>query len=148
MENYFKPSEFIISEYIPVPQDVMDKIHLNFILPLNEIREKLGKAIVVSKRSGYRPTWWEYAHGRSGGSEHTFSGKGAADLTTVGYASGYGFDSAFYDLVDLLVKKSPFTRVAHYKTFVHVDYKHPIKNEVLLYDATSGKWLNKKVIKR
>lgn len=114
MRNYFTISEFCIVDEL-IKQEIADKILLNFISPLNSIRHQLGVPLTISKRSGYRPVEYELFKGRPGDSEHTFTGKGAADLTC----------SDMKALANLLAVQSPFTRIAYYPDhgFFHVDYK-------------------------
>lgn len=131
---------FLLKEFIitgdSVPVDVAQKILDNFIIPLSPVREALGIPIYISKRSGYRPDWWEWMHGRSGTSEHTFKGMGAADLTC--------------DAMDLLILDlkimTGFTRICYYPhhRFVHVDYKPVGQGKRAYYEANSkGKWIFK-----
>lgn len=129
---------FILKEFLitgdTVPSDVADKIYKNFILVLSPIRKKLGAPIWISKRSGYRPKWWEWLHGRSGNSEHTFKGMGAADLTS----------NKLLELLEILKKDSPFTRICYYPHhgFIHVDYKpNSYEGARRYYEADeNGKW--------
>lgn len=115
MENYFKVSEFCISDE-PVPLDIADKILKFHIVPLNKVREDLGFAIWPSQRSGYRPVWWEKKKGREGNSQHTFKGNGAVDLTCKDFADNKWL------LLDALIRLTDYTRLAIYPTFIHVDY--------------------------
>ena len=111
--NYFNLSEFCITPD-PIPQDVADKILQNFIIPLNPIRHEMGMPIIISKKSGWRPEWWEKLKDRSGDSQHVFKGMGAADLVC----------DDMKLLGSNLAYKSPFMRLVYYpkKRFFHVDY--------------------------
>jgi hypothetical protein len=113
MKNYFTISEFCI-ENKPVPQSVADKILKNFIEPLNPIRELLEAPIIISQNSGYRSAAYEYSKKRSPLGVHTFTGMGAADLTS------RKMKQLFYEL-----ERSPFTRICYYpkRNFIHVDYE-------------------------
>ena len=79
-----KPSEFNISGSA-IPERVADAIQKFHILPMQEVRNKLGKAIWPSLKSGYRSPYYEKQKGRSGNSQHCFlekdGGKGATDWT-------------------------------------------------------------------
>ena len=118
---HFKAHEFVklggqVAE-IPLTIDVCDKIK-DLIFELNPVRKRIGKPVIVT--SSYRPSWWEHYKGRSGNSEHTFSGKGAVDLT-------------HFDLARLLteLQHTNFTRISVYpeKRFIHCDYKFPDRGQ-------------------
>lgn len=141
MKNYFTLSELCITPE-PIPQEVADKLLLHHILVMNPIRELLGSAITASQKSGYRPYAYERARGRSGKSQHTFGYggegvdpgcKGAIDWTTPNLAK---LDA----LQDLLIRYSPYTRIARYQTFIHCDYAAPAGAQRMLYrsDARSN----------
>lgn len=115
--NYFKPSDFNITGQ-PIPEDVADKIHLFHIIPLNKAREAFGQAIMISKKSGYRPRWWELKKNRNGSSQHTFLGRGAVDITCL------DFDTHKWKLLTALVNQTEYTRITLYESarFIHCDY--------------------------
>ena len=127
--NYFKISEFYKRRFF-VSKGVIAKIQV-IITMLNPIRKALGSPIHVSRKSGYRPVWWERFRGRSGYSEHCFRGKGAVDLTCR--------PEKFQEMYDLVVEKSSFTRICLYpdKMFIHGDFK---KSEHRLYLDTGNGW--------
>ena len=127
--SYFKVSEF----YKPMffPSKVVKRKIKAIIKVLAPVREKIGSPVYISKRSGYRPVWWEKLRGRSGGSQHCFKGKGAVDLTCQ--------TGKFQELYNLLVEESDFTRICLYpeKMFIHCDFK---KSEHRLYLDTGNGW--------
>ena len=126
MKNYFTISEFCI-ENKPISLKVAYKILKNFIEPLNPIRELLEAPIMISQNSGYRSANYEASKKRSPLGVHTFTGKGAADLT-----SGK-MKELFMEL-----EKSPFNRICYYpkQNFIHVDYlKHVTR---FFYDNGNG----------
>ena len=115
MSLNFSIYEFCIDKNHPLTIGVADKILKNFILPLQLVRDRLGIPVYVSQSSGYRPVEWEINHGRSGNSQHTFIGDGAADITC----------EDNNQLLAALIQHSPFSRITQYKgkNFIHVDYK-------------------------
>lgn len=128
MKRKFKITEFTTEPHIP-PQ-IAEKILTYHIEVMNPIRYLLGSPIIVSEKSGYRSVETEIRQGRSGNSEHTFKGKGAADYTTPGDLNMLG----------KLLKDSPYTRICYYPTkgFYHCDYKG---SERILYISEDGsKW--------
>lgn len=139
MELNFKLSEFCITSD-PLPIDVADKILKHHILPMQVVRDVYGKAISVSDHSGYRPKWHEIKRGRSGNSQHCYTGqsKGAVDWT-----------AADLDLLyNLILDHTEYRRVCIYPNngFIHCDYKSSDdfhkENQVLLFTckSPSGKW--------
>lgn len=115
MKNYFEKGEFYKRRFF-VSQAIIDKI--KFIISiLTPLRVKLDSPIYISKKSGFRPVWWERLMKRSGNSEHCFKGKGAVDLTCS--------PEKFQELYRLLVEESSFTRICLYpdKMFIHCDFK-------------------------
>ena len=113
MNNYFSISDFCITDE-PLSLEIADKILENFIVPLNNVRGIINLPIIISKKSGYRPAWYEEQKGRSALSEHTFQGKGAADIVCADMLT----------LGRILADLSPFTRICYYpnNNFFHVDY--------------------------
>ena len=99
-----------------LPQDVADKLLQHHIWPMNPVREELDAAVLASDNSGYRPTYYDKARGRSGNSQHCFEGKGAVDWTTRG---------DMQKLILLIMKLTSYTRICYYPNnrFVHCDYK-------------------------
>jgi|SRR5680860_686361 len=131
MNNYFKISEFIIAPNMDlIPLHVADKIVEKHLPILNPIREVLDVPVIISKHSGYRSVKWEKEHGRSGDSQHTFSGYGAADIRS---------NERLEELLDLL-KASNYKRVCYYPYhgFVHCDFKGSIK--IYFTADRAGKW--------
>lgn len=114
--SYFTMQEFNISNSV-IPRDINFKIREYHIKPLDKVREKFGKPVRISQRSGWRPLWWEKSMGRSGKSEHVFRGKGASDVTCDNFSKNKD------DLLDLLMYKTEYKRIADYGTFFHCDYK-------------------------
>ncbi len=143
-KTYFKPSEYIIRPDIMVPVDVQDKILVHHIMPMNVIRHALEAPIVVSLNSGYRPPEHENEKGRTKlTSTHLFReiperkdpGYGAADYRPMIHKWG--------KFIELMVQKSPYTRIAFYPEmetpFVHTDYRF-YGIEKYYYIVTSGTW--------
>lgn len=115
--NYFKISDYNISGR-PIPEDVADKILKYHIEPMNALQSSLPFDVRVSARSGYRSREWEHRKGRSGNSQHCFKGNGAVDITCE------DFDTNFEELLQGLINCTEYTRIAVYKSFIHVDYGH------------------------
>jgi len=113
-DNFFKIREFCI-EPGPIPIDIAQKIVDYHIKPMNFVRYELGRPIIVSDRSGFRPKLYEVNKGRSGRSQHCFEGNGAADYTCSGDIN---------ELLELIMKETQYTRVCYYKeeNFIHCDY--------------------------
>lgn len=111
-----------------LPFHVIDKI-INYHLPiLNKIRSNIGKPLIISENSGYRPIQWEIANGRSGNSQHTFKRLGAVDVTSS------DFEALIHEC-----KKSDYKRIAIYydKKFVHLDHNAKDKQ---IFNVIDGKW--------
>ena len=121
---YFNIDEYCIIPGL-IPQEVANKI-LYHISVINPIREYLGHPIYVSKKSGYRPKWYELKKGRSGNSEHCYLGKGAADYT----CRKKDIRSLLYELLN-----SEYMRVCYYPddNFIHCDFKGDIKQYYVDY---------------
>lgn len=133
----FSLEEFIIDECPRIAVSVADKIWRNHIVPLQIIRDLFGKPIIISERSGYRKPDYEQRKGRSGGSEHTFKGLGAVDITT----------HTLEDLdvlEELIIAHSPYTRVCRYNTFIHCDYKAQDGYKYLFTSGSDSKWKQEK----
>ena len=115
MKNYFTFAELCIIND-PLPLDVADKLLKHHILPMNKVREALGKPITASQRSGYRPKNYEIRKGRSGNSQHTFEGLGAVDWTA----------ADVHALLQLILANTPYERVCYYPNngFIHCDHRH------------------------
>jgi hypothetical protein len=110
----FEFREFCITDD-PISHEVANKIMRYHLLPMQAVRNHMKIPIIVSRRSGYRPVWYEEMKGRSGNSQHTFSGKGAADYTM----SGNWKEFLLY-----IAWLTDYTRVCYYpnNNFVHCDY--------------------------
>lgn len=140
----FSISEYCIDKDSLVPQRIADAILEHHILVMQPVRNALGKPVLVSDSSGFRPVAWEKAKKRSGNSQHTFprnpgDGKGAAD---------YASSTTIEELVMMMLKLNvPYNRIAvypgEYTPFAHCDYASPtgqlqlIKGpewEILSYD--------------
>jgi len=130
MRLHFSIKEFLIAPRYGLPTEVADKLLRFHIWPLNHVREQLGHAVYVSQNSGYRPLKYELKQGRSGDSQHTFSGKGATDVTISPGELGKLFE---------LLTESNYTRITYYpqELFLHCDYK---ANEQVLYKQTRNGW--------
>lgn len=134
MRLYFELSEFVITgETIPV--DVANKIIHYHMLPLNDVRAHLGRAIWPSQNSCYRPVSWEKKRGRSGRSQHCFLGKGAVDLTWSGDID---------ELLHALIEFTDYTRMAIYydnrRPFIHCDYKSDDGKRYIFKSTPNSKW--------
>lgn len=116
MKLHFTISEICILKD-PVPQDVADKLLKYHIMPMNAVREMLGKPITASQKAGYRPKHYEIQRGRSGNSQHCFEGTslGAVDWTC----------SDPEALLALILAHTDYKRVCYYPNngFIHCDYK-------------------------
>ena len=123
---YFSHQEFILRKDLPVASDIIDKIIEYHLLPMNDIRQKFGSPIIVSKSSGYRHMEHEIEKNRLPTSSHLFMehperqdpGYGASDYTVA--------PALFVKFIELMVE-SQYTRIAFYpfqKTpFIHCDYR-------------------------
>ncbi len=134
---YFTTSEFLIEHRPRVHVKIADKIWKNHILPMGIIRDLLGAPIMVSSNSGYRSEQYEKSKGRSGNSEHTFKGKGAADYTA----------EDLDKLEGLLIECSPYTRIARYETFIHCDYKANDGYKYIYSSDSASQWKLEEKIK-
>lgn len=114
---YFKISDFNITGE-PIPEEIADKILIYHLYPLSLVREYFGYPIFISKKSAYRPEWWEKARNRSGKGEHVFLNKGASDITI------NNFETMKWELIKALIAKTKYTRIAIYDKhkFLHCDY--------------------------
>tara|TARA_R110000851_G_scaffold314588_1_gene476689 strand:+ start:2034 stop:2456 length:423 start_codon:yes stop_codon:yes gene_type:complete len=138
MKINFVPSEFNISGNA-IPEDIADKIVKWHISYIQDVRNELGYSVYPSQKSGYRPKSWELSHGRSGNSQHTFTGKGAVDWTCK------DFNTNKNDLLESIIKNTKYTRIAIYNSFIHCDYKETNLNKRELYESTAdSKWTFKK----
>lgn len=137
-----------------IPQHIADKILEFHLQPIQRTSEYLGYELAVSKKSAWRPLWWELSKGRSGGSQHVFLGKGACDITTLSIrekqielSKGLITLEEYYDFVvpeynekqpeitEALIDCTDYTRIAQYNTFTHGDYG--IQDERWIFDS---KW--------
>ena len=137
MHNFvlnFSISDFVIDGQ-PVPVAIADKILMYHILPLQGLRNALGKAVWPSMKSGYRSQEWEKKHGRSGNSQHCFKGKGAVDLTWVGDPDV---------LLEALIEHTNYTRMAVYyqnhTKFIHCDYKATDGKRYVYKSTPQSRW--------
>lgn len=138
-KSHFGLHEFNRTDSI-MPVEIQNSIRANHIDVMNPIREELGAAITVSKRSGWRPEAYEKRKGRSGNSTHTFKkqlkdpeGKGAADYTA----------DDIEKLLALMIEKTPFTRICYYPNnkFIHADYAFAERGRRLFHAASpSSEW--------
>jgi len=128
---YFNVLEFIITDLVEfspiITQNIYEYIHF-----LNTIRHKSGSPLYISKRSGYRPLWWEKQKERSGNSQHTtftIPGRGAVDLKYQ------------WDQFKMVYDADFFTRICYYpqEGFYHCDRK-PTDGKLLYFESKYGKW--------
>lgn len=126
---WFKLSDFNISGD-PFPEVVADKILRWHIWPMSHVRETLGFKIWPSKKSGWRPVWWEHRNDRSGSSQHCFlkDSRGATDWTCD------DFENNKDALLAEMIKKTDYKRFCIYPTFIHADYKDTHKGKRLLFE--------------
>jgi len=123
---YFSHQEFILRKDLPVASDVIDKIIEYHILPMNDIRQRFGSPIIVSKHSGYRHMEHEIEMNRPPTSTHLFMEQ--PERQDPGYgASDYRVSPALFPRFIELMVDSQYTRIAIYpyqKTpFIHCDYR-------------------------
>ena len=135
---WFSLSDFNISGD-PFPENVADKILKWHIWPMSVVREKLGIKIWPSKKSGWRPIWWEHRNNRSGTSQHVFklNSKGATDWTCEDFQLNKG------KLLKSMIENTDYLRFCVYETFIHADYKDTSNGERLLYNYeidSDGSW--------
>lgn len=135
--SYFKVEEFLIDGKMPSTV-IVNKIKRH-IAVMDIVREKFGKPIRVSSKSGYRSVSWELAHGRTGTSQHTYSGAGAADYTA----------DDLEGLLEALIEHSTYTRICLYpkEKFIHCDFVGEGTGVRKLFTAVKGKWIFKENIK-
>jgi len=131
MKLNFNISDFNISGE-PIPETVADKILKWHILPMQRVRNLINIAIWPSQESGYRSYQWEKSRGRSGGSQHTFRGRGAVDWTC------FKFNENSSLLINYIIDETDYTRIALYKNFVHCDYKQTKTGQRELYNSDSN----------
>tara|TARA_R110000803_G_scaffold78075_5_gene143158 strand:+ start:5275 stop:5697 length:423 start_codon:yes stop_codon:yes gene_type:complete len=134
MKVYFNIEELVITGETP-PANVEKKLWKHHINPMNKVREELGLWITASQHSGYRPVSWELSHGRSGKSQHTFTGKGAVDWTCEDFPTNKD------KLLELIIKHTNYTRMALYNGFIHCDHKSTSDGKRQLFNSNSAsKW--------
>lgn len=148
-----KISDFNISGK-DIPEEVADKILEYHIRPIQKASDYLGYDLACSKKSGYRPLWWEQLKGRDG-SQHMFLGLGASDITTaeirqmqidvskgkVKYSEYIEFATKHFaekkqEILQVLIENTEYTRFAVYNSFIHCDYA--IQDERWVFDS---KWV-------
>lgn len=140
---HFDISEYVRRPDLGLPVAVANKILRYHIWPMNPVRERLGRAITVSLKSGYRPVEHEREKGRDGTSTHTFElteidpfGLGAADYTCL--------RQALAELGQLMIELSEYTRICFYPDhlFFHGDYGfwYPGTREKRLYIDSGKGW--------
>ena len=119
-----------------LPQRIADAIYIDHLRPIQSLTEALGMKIhVITKdglRSGYRPLKYELSKGRNGSSEHTFTdthpaGTGAMD---------WRCDNMEL-LLEQLIAKTNYRRIAVYDSFIHCDYRD-ILGQRRLYKGNIG----------
>ena len=136
MKLDFNIQDFIISGST-VPVLVADKILRHHILPMQEIRDKVGFPIWPSQHSGYRPHDYELRHNRTGSSEHCFVGKGAVDWT----CDHHNLEILLNELLN-----SYYNRVCYYPNqhFIHCDDKGDHKKFYLCDDGVNWEYQNER----
>lgn len=105
MTKYFAESEFNRC----IPSCSMEDMNNDFILLLDELREKCGFPLVIS--CAYRSREWDLKKGRSGNSAHT-KGK-AVDII-------YNSSSTAYAIVKNAIELG-INRIGIGKNFIHID---------------------------
>jgi len=136
MSKHFQLYEFSKHD---IPQSVAEKIEKYQMPELERMRSSLNEmnngddkmSIVISKKSGYRPKWYELQRGRSGNSQHCYGieSKGAVDITC---------PAIYFDDLWEIAKESNYTRVCLYPNnqFIHCDFK---PSDHKLYICEDGK---------
>lgn len=135
----FKTEEFCIEQNKAIPQDVATKIWVYHIIAMLKVRMLLGSPMWASQNSGYRPEAYELSVGRSGGSEHTFKGKGAVDWTCK--------KELLPELLKLILAHTAYTRIAVYENFIHCDYKATDGNRYVFDSDAKSNWVLRETIK-
>ena len=141
--EHFKLEEFVITRPKTLPLEIADAIYKYHIIPMSRVRDVLRVEIWPSKRSCYRPVWWEHQMKRSGNSQHTLPildfrpEHGACDWTFE------DFDKNLPTFLELVRDLTDYSRVAvyHDRKFCHCDYMNPDNNRQLYaYNADIGNW--------
>ena len=137
MKINFSISELCIED-ADIPQHVADKLLKYHIIPMQKVRDKLGRAIYCTTseglNSGYRSENWEFSRGRTGDSQHVFKGKGAIDWRCK------RFTETKHKLLHLIIKHTDYTRIAVYNSFIHCDYKANNGKRYLYESNSSNRW--------
>lgn len=104
----------------------IDKIIGGFLIPLNVIRERMG--IPIHVRSCFRSIGHEIKQGRSGKSQHTFTGLGACDVALTKSSSEAVNNDQLFLLAQQLLQFD-FKRIAYYPhlKFFHIDYNAQVR---------------------
>lgn len=123
-----------------LPSNVELKVRAIHIPALSIIEDNMPfyVKLYVSIKSAYRSKEWEKSKGRSGYSEHTFSNLGAVDVTCDNFHKNK--DRLLQELID----RSPYTRIAVYQNFIHCDLKNSW-NDSYVYNS---KWVRQYKIER
>lgn len=144
--QYFKINDFNTSGD-EIPDSVLIRIINNFATVLDEIREKWFD-LPIYIRSCWRPTWYNTQEGGGTRSQHLFRGKsqGAVDISTEPeYNKCRRLPKAkdLRRLRDVLIKRTKFTRIVPYSSFIHADFGSNKKHgcERALYKVVAGKWV-------
>lgn len=134
-------SELVITND-DIPVEIADKLLEFHLWPMNKVRSLLNKPIWASKKSGWRPEWYEKKKGRTGTSEHTFKGKGAVDWTTK--------REDLINLLNLIIQYTNYSRVCYYPEngFIHCDHKLTPSGERQFFIYKKGKWEFQQVINK
>ena len=115
MAKYFAESEFNRC----IPSCSMEDMDDEFLLLLDELREKCGIPLVIS--CAYRSREWDLSKGRSGNSAHT-KGK-AVDII-------YNSSSTAYAIVKNAIDLG-INRIGIGKNFIHIDNDDSLPQNVL-----------------
>lgn len=123
-------------------EQVVRACHMNYLVYIDGIMHKKHMVhVYVSKKSSWRPKWWEKLRGRSGLSEHTYLFLGATDITCD------LFKKNKHLLLSYLIRHTSYTRLAVYKSFIHADYKNEY-DDAYVYKVVNGRWYRDYRIKR
>lgn len=121
--------------FAPRVEQMVRACHMNYLAFIDWIiSDKYGFNIYISQKSSWRPKWWERKKGRSGSSSHTYSFMGATDVTCDDFSANWEV------LLEHLIKNTSYTRIAVYKSFIHVDYKNEWSDSYV-YKVVNGKWV-------
>ena len=139
--DYFTVEEF--TEYNESPsEETKSKIKNIHIPQLTKLRLAINEPIVI--RSASRSVSHEIKSGRSGKSQHVYdNGLGAVDISITDYSK-----KKLDNLEKEVILNTNYTRIARYRTFIHLDYYNNRFGERAYYKNTEFGWVFIGIIKR